>query len=114
MSTLATKGVSRSARWRQANPDANKRHELKAKYGITLEQYNQMLGDQNGVCAICKKPETKRLAGKTQTLAVDHCHKTGNIRGLLCSKCNLGIGNLMDNPEIILAAASYIVLKGNS
>lgn len=60
---------------------------LKDRYGVTKEQYEQMLANQNGVCGICKKP-----CKTNQRLAVDHCHKTGRVRGLLCKSCNMSLG----------------------
>lgn len=77
------------------------------KYGITLEIYNQMLKSQNFVCKICKQPEASLLNNKPKPLAVDHCHKTNKVRGLLCSNCNIGIGNLKHNPNLLRAAALY-------
>lgn len=61
---------------------------LKAKYGITVADYDAMLAKQNGVCAICKFPPKRRR------LAVDHNHKTGKVRGLLCWRCNYALGVL--------------------
>lgn len=67
--------------------DRNK--HLKRKYGITVEQYNEMLRNQNGTCKICNR------ACKTgKFLAVDHCHKTGKVRGLLCALCNTNLGRI--------------------
>jgi hypothetical protein len=63
-----------------------------------------MLQQQNGLCAICKKTET----GKTSNLCVDHCHKTGKVRGLLCNNCNKGLGLFKDNPEVLLNASAYL------
>lgn len=80
---------------------------LKARYGITIEQYNSMLLEQNNLCKICSNPETLR----EQPLSVDHCHKTGKIRGLLCDKCNRAIGILNDNPLILRKAADYLESK---
>lgn len=84
-------------------------NRLKALYGITLEQYNQMLKDQNGVCAICKQPETAiHQNGKIKRLAVDHNHKTGQVRGLACDNCNHGIGFFKENKKILLNAINYL------
>lgn len=64
------------------------------EYGISLEEYDQMLSDQNGVCAICLLPEIiKSTQGRTKSLAVDHCHTTGKVRGLLCINCNTSLGH---------------------
>jgi hypothetical protein len=69
---------------------------------------NEMLKSQNYVCAICKNPETvKSVKGKLKELAVDHCHNTGKIRGLLCYACNIGIGLFKNNPEILYQASLY-------
>lgn len=77
---------------------------LKTKYKINLEIYNQMILDQNNKCAICNR-HTNILP---KALDVDHCHTTGKVRGLLCGKCNMGIGYFQDNPEIIEKALNYI------
>jgi hypothetical protein len=87
----------------------SKKHSLKAKYKITLEQYNEMLKLQNGVCKICNKPETAidKVTKKIRTLSVDHCHDTKKVRGLLCHNCNVGIGSLKHNPNFLRTAALY-------
>jgi hypothetical protein len=72
-----------------------------AQYGITLEEYNRLFILQNGKCAICSVSQDK-------SLDVDHCHKTNKVRGLLCRKCNLGIGFMQDNPEICKKASEYL------
>lgn len=81
-----------------------------AKFGITPDQYREMLDAQGGVCAICEQPERVRDArnGRLKALAVDHDHETGAVRGLLCQNCNKGIGNLGDSPERLIAAAAYL------
>jgi hypothetical protein len=61
---------------------------LSKTYGISLDDYNRMLSAQGGVCAMCKSPEKSKFNGKDRRLCVDHCHKTGKIRGLLCVVCN--------------------------
>lgn len=77
---------------------------LQKRYGITLDQYNDLLAQQGGVCAICKKAcKSGRL------LAVDHDHETGERRGLLCMNCNRAIGWLGDDPELIQAALDYVL-----
>lgn len=79
------------------------------KYGITKLEYDQMFSDQNGVCKICSEPE-KSLNGKgtgIKPLAIDHCHETGKVRALLCSRCNIGIGSLKHNPDLMRKAALY-------
>lgn len=87
---------------------------LKHQYGITLEEYNKMLEKQQGVCVICKESEKiiDKFTGKAKRLAVDHCHKTNIVRGLLCQPCNTALGKFKDNPEIIERAANYVRNKG--
>ncbi|ERR1700677_3375205 len=89
---------------------AKRRHSLKKTFGISLEQFNMMLEQQNGVCAICKQPETAKNGwnSKTRFLAVDHCHSTGKIRGLLCTQCNQGLGNFRDDAARMKAAIHYL------
>lgn len=85
------------------------RYHLKKNYNITEKQYRDMLEKQNFVCAICKQKETIIDAQSKQIkpLSIDHCHKTNKIRGLLCTKCNLGIGKFKHNSEWLKAAALY-------
>lgn len=81
------------------------------RFGITVEQLEGMEASQAGLCAICGQPETTRGAhGKVKSLAVDHCHETGRIRGLLCNNCNRAIGLLGDSVDLLLKAVQY--LKG--
>ena len=95
------------------NPDLYRDRQLIMNFGITRDDYNKMHEKQKGLCAICGNPETSiHQSGKIRQLAVDHCHKTGKVRGLLCGNCNKGIGNLQENPEIILQAASYVAMGG--
>jgi hypothetical protein len=80
---------------------------LLKRYGITSEEYMQLLENQNYSCAICgNTPENGR--SNTYKLSVDHCHTTGTVRGLLCQKCNTGIGLLGDTKEGILKALKYL------
>ena len=76
--------------------------DIKRKFGITIEQYNELSTKQNGLCAICKSPVA------TRRLAVDHNHHTGAVRGLLCGRCNLGLGMFRDNPELLFSAQEYL------
>lgn len=82
---------------------------LLLKYGITRDRYLEMFAEQGGVCAICKQPETaKDKNGEIKAMAVDHCHKTGKVRSLLCYECNTGIGKLKEDPNILQAAIAYL------
>lgn len=76
---------------------------LKKEFGITLEQYYQILQNQNNSCAICKRTEPTGYGWH-----VDHCHTTLKVRGLLCSKCNQGLGLFEDNPTSLKEAIKYL------
>lgn len=75
------------------------------QYGITTAEYNEILTSQGGVCAICGGAPDKE---RWKKLAIDHNHSTGIVRGLLCSKCNKGIGSLRDNVELLFKAIEYL------
>jgi hypothetical protein len=90
--------------WRKRNPDKVKNSELKSMFGITLQEYNAMLEQQDNTCAICKNPETD----ENVSLAVDHCHTTGKVRGLLCSNCNRGLGLFRDLVGNLENAIKYL------
>ena len=82
--------------------------KFKNKYGITFEDYGTILKKQKGLCAICFHPEKLAKYGNILFLCVDHCHKTGKIRGLLCNACNRALGLLDDSPDRLDMAASYL------
>ncbi len=106
--TEERKEYLREYRRRTRNPLAERRLMLRKTYGITIEQYLDLLSKQGGVCAICHKPETKTLRGKVIHLGVDHNHTTGKMRGLLCFGCNVAIGLMQENSAIMRNAAEYI------
>lgn len=81
---------------------AHRRGKLKFKYGITLETHQQIYADQNGCCAICKRPVTY------SDIHTDHNHETGIVRGLLCRGCNIGLGGFEDNPISLKRAIEYL------
>ena len=81
---------------------------LKHKYGLSIEQYDRMFLEQNGVCAICGNPPAPTGKPQQTRLHVDHDHQTGQIRGLLCRACNHGIGSLRDSTAILQSAISYL------
>lgn len=83
----------------------NRRSALKKNYGMTLEEYNDMLESQNGVCKICCGLNTHSNRGN---LYVDHCHSTGKVRGLLCNYCNSGLGNARDRIDILEKMIIYL------
>ena len=83
---------------------------LKRQFNLSIDEYNILHEKQKGLCAICNEPETF-INCHTKTvilLAVDHCHLTGSIRGLLCRHCNLMIGNAKDSSKILRQAANYV------
>jgi hypothetical protein len=96
--------TKRNKEWIKKNPERYKANQLRIKFGITLEQYNELFTAQNGGCAICRAngPELKRQ------LSVDHCHATGKIRGLLCDTCNVGLGYFKDNQNLLAKAIAYL------
>ncbi len=82
---------------------------LAAKYGITGYQHEIMRVKQGGKCLICEKTETIYKRGQILALSVDHCHKTNKIRGLLCRKCNMGLGLFNESPTLLRKVANYII-----
>ena len=84
--------------------------QLQYYYGISVVEYELMFKKQNGVCKICKQPEIRKLHNKIVRLSVDHCHKPFKIRGLLCNKCNVMLGFIENNPELLKEITKY--LKG--
>lgn len=99
--------------WRALNPDKKyKRDHEKAReaawqrrYGITREDYDKMLAEQNGSCKICKTTKV----GRTHThFHVDHCHSSKKVRGLLCDLCNRGLGYFKDDPDLMKKGAIYL------
>jgi hypothetical protein len=103
------------AEWYKNNKVSCRESQLKYKFGITLAEYNDMAESQGGVCAICGGVNDTRRKGTNNngkdvkmSLAVDHNHKTGKVRGLLCGKCNISLGNFKDNPALLRKAIRYL------
>jgi hypothetical protein len=80
-------------------------YRMRTRFGISIEEYEKMLSEQNGGCAICGSFINNNLR---KNLAVDHCHNTGKVRGLLCHKCNSGIGFFDDDINLLENAISYL------
>ncbi|MDQ1374746.1 MAG: hypothetical protein QOJ09_2084 [Actinomycetota bacterium] len=110
----------RTRRWQRENPEryaanqrkhkesgrkklADRRSHLKRKYGMTLGDYDRLLEQQGGGCAICGRPPREDMS-----LHVDHDHETGRVRGLLCFPCNNTLGDFEDDPTRLYAAADYL------
>jgi hypothetical protein len=88
------------------NKDKIRWYSVKSKYGITREDYEQMLKNQNGKCAICDTEEAKHW--ETNNLLIDHCHKSGKVRGLLCNNCNTALGLVDDKIEVLKRMIKYL------
>lgn len=99
---------SSSTNWRHRRQISARKYLLKAQYGITLDDYEELLNRQGGGCGICKAKPKARKRSLMPILFVDHNHTTGEVRGLLCPSCNNAIGLLRDKPELCLAAAAYL------
>jgi hypothetical protein len=94
--------------FRQAQIEVNRRARFQKLYKMTVADYDAMLRDQGGACAICRRPETAKQIGRTQFLSVDHDHETGAVRGLLCAHCNKALGHFRDSPGLLRYAAEYL------
>jgi hypothetical protein len=82
--------------------------ERRRRYTVSPQKYQEMAIAQGGLCLICQKPEITIRLGKTRQLSVDHNHATQQVRGLLCAKCNQGLGLFKDDPARLLAASNYL------
>ena len=100
--------------YRESRKISKRNSNLQRQFGITLDDYNRMSQQQNGVCAICGKPETAHNQGGLRPLSVDHDHKTGKVRGLLCGRCNTGLGQFQENKLFLLSAITYLMEKDES
>lgn len=90
----------------ERNKEQERAHNLKSNYGLTVEEYDVLLEKQGRGCAVCGSLDSKTT--RTKYLFVDHCHKTGEIRGLLCHKCNVALGLFEDNIEVLEKATAYL------
>lgn len=90
------KAVADPEKWKASRRAAIIKH----KYGITIEEFDEILVRQGGICAICKRPPVRPC--------VDHCHATGKVRAILCGNCNTGIGMLGDDICLLVAATEYL------
>jgi hypothetical protein len=96
------------------NRARHRSHQLRYKFGITIEDYNRILDSQGGTCAICDRKNSTRKKGThnkqaiPMALSVDHDHKTGKIRGLLCNGCNTCLGRFRDDPALFEKAIEYL------
>lgn len=93
-----------SKKWSQNNPEKRKFNVLKFSTNVTKEQYLELLNLQNHKCAICRM----KIEDNNRNLSVDHCHNDKLVRGLLCTKCNFGLGYFNDDEELLLKAINYL------
>ena len=98
------KFIAKACEYYSKNKDRVRDRQLQRTYGISLADFNRMLTEQGGRCAICRTDAPKGR-GKFH---VDHCHKTNRVRGLLCTLCNTMIGRGQDSTEIFVAAVRYL------
>lgn len=98
------KKQAQNKRWKEQNSERFRELNLKYRFGITLQDYENQLNSQDRKCAICEKPSEEL----EYNMLIDHCHKTGVLRGLLCKKCNFAIGLLDDNVETLKKAIHYL------
>ena len=86
----------------------SKRALLMYRFKLDLLDYYKLVEKQNNKCSICNKEETILYKGKPKQLCIDHCHKTGKIRGLLCCSCNIGLGKFKDSTRVLNDAIKYL------
>jgi len=100
------KGKKSQKKWRKSpkGKSIDYANNIKQKYNLEIDDYNRMFNEQNGCCIICGVHQSKL----TKRLSIDHNHKTGKIRGLLCHKCNIGLGVFEDSIEILQKAIEYL------
>lgn len=103
-----TKHQEQARRYRAKNPTAKRNTKLKQAYGIGIQEYERILAEQGGVCAGCKEKVTWFRCGKEMPMNIDHCHRTNQIRGILCLHCNRGLGCAKDSIEILQNWIDYL------
>ena len=108
--TILINARKKAKKRRLLKPDYQKSYILQKKYDLSLDAFNLMRQEQDYKCKICLKHEKEERDG---TLRVDHCHKTGVIRGLLCDRCNRGLGYFMEDTTILQQALSYVEVSRN-
>lgn len=99
----------RTKKYHQQNPEVKRKSIRKSRYLINNDEFEIKLKNQNYVCAICKEPESvKHKNGNIKSLAVDHCHNTGKIRGLLCFRCNGTLGKVKEDINLLKDMIKYL------
>lgn len=98
--------IANVAAWRRKNPGKRSEEARRRKYALSAQGFHELVVLQENRCAICEEVPTGK--GNMSTLRVDHDHVTGQIRGLLCHKCNVGLGAFRDNRLLVTKAALYL------
>ena len=109
------KMLAKLKQWAIENPELDKKNRreryFKSTHGITMAERSAMIEKQNGQCAICGKVPVlspKPQNGREEALCIDHCHRTGKVRGMLCDRCNTALGIFQDSETILQAAINYL------
>ena len=95
-------------RKKQHNSHSRRKRGLKARYGLTYDEYEVLFQEQGGLCKICGNPESRYRNGTRLRLSVDHNHTSGVVRSLFCSGCNLVIGNAREDTAVLRNAIAYL------
>ena len=103
--------------WAEINSNPKSAHsarmaQIRYKFKMGEQELSDMMDDQQGLCLICRDSLTDPSRNKLDQYNIDHNHDTGEVRGLLCSKCNTGIGYLKDSSDVCMRAATYLMAKG--
>lgn len=99
--------------YRSRTPGFHRKHNLRQRYGLTYDDFHSILHTQNYSCAICEVEISHGLEYRTnRSVAVDHNHDTGEVRGILCSKCNLMLGHARESTEILYKSIVYLSERG--
>lgn len=93
---------------REYQRERARKYNYKAKYGISIDDYNALLAEQDGRCAICQTDDPGEGPNRRKNFSVDHHHESGQVRGLLCNRCNRMIGLAQDDPLVLQTAAGYV------
>lgn len=100
-------------RFRDSRPDYNHTRNLQRRYGLSVDEYETFIANQNFACAICEVEISTTLGYKAKRpVVVDHNHETGEVRGILCPKCNLVLGHARENTTILYKAIVYLSERG--
>lgn len=100
-------------RFRDSQPDYNHARNLQRRYGLSVDEYQTLLANQNFACPICEVEISNTIEYKgKRPVAVDHNHETGDVRGILCSMCNLMLGHARENTSILYRAIVYLSERG--